>query len=104
MDLVLRGGRVLDGAGDVVADVRIHDGRIAEIGHGLRGGREVRVDELWIVPGLVDLRAHLREPGAEHKEDLTSGSRAAAAGGFTTVCAMPDTSPVNDHRAVTELI
>ncbi len=112
MDLVLRGGRVLGAHGalasgawrDAVVDVRITDGRITEIGPGLRGGREVRVDDLWVVPGLVDLRAHLREPGAEHKEDLTSGSRAAAAGGFTTVCALPDTSPVNDHRAVTELI
>ena len=108
MDLVLRGGRVLAGANgawrDGVADVRSVDGRVAELGSGLRGGREVRVDDLWVVPGLVDLRAHLREPGAEHKEDLLSGSRAAAAGGFTTVCALPDTSPVNDHRAVTDLI
>lgn len=108
MDLVLRGGRVLTGAQgawrDGVADVRIADGKVAEIGPGLRGGREVAVDDLWVVPGLVDLRAHLREPGAEHKEDLASGSRAAAAGGFTTVCALPDTSPVNDHRAVTDLI
>ena len=109
MDLVLRGGRVLGaqpGAPwhDAIADVRIRDGRIVDIGAGLRGGHEVRVDELWVVPGLVDLRAHLREPGAEHKEDLASGSRAAAAGGFTTVCALPDTSPVNDMRAVTELI
>jgi dihydroorotase len=109
MELVFRGGRVLGArpAGpwrDAVADVRVADGRIVEIGPGLRGGREVRIDDLWLVPGLVDLRAHLREPGAEHKEDLASGSRAAAAGGFTTVCAMPDTSPVNDHRAITDLI
>ncbi|HVV87868.1 MAG TPA: dihydroorotase [Kofleriaceae bacterium] len=114
MDLLLRGGRVLGPSGapgaaagpghDAAADVRITDGVVAEIGPGLRGGREVRVDGLWVLPGLVDLRAHLREPGAEHKEDLASGSRAAAAGGFTTVCAMPDTSPINDHRAVTDLI
>ncbi len=109
MDLVLRGGRVL-GAGadggwrDVAADVRIRDGRIVEIAGGLRGGREVAVSELWLVPGLVDLHAHLGEPGAEHKEDLTSGARAAAHGGFTTVCAMPDTAPCNDQRTVTELI
>jgi dihydroorotase len=109
MDLVLRGGRVLGarpGAAwhDGAADVRIADGRIVEIGPGLRGGRAIAVDELWVVPGLVDLRAHLREPGAEHKEDLASGSRAAAAGGFTTICALPDTNPVNDQRAVTELV
>ena len=109
MDLVLRGGRVLGAAPsgawqDVAADVRIRDGRIVELGPGLRGGREVAVDGLWIAPGLVDLRAHLREPGAEHEEDLATGTRAAAAGGFTTVCATADTSPCNDQRTVTELI
>ncbi len=109
MDLVLRGGRVLgsqpSGAWlDVSADVRIRDGVIVEIGSGLRGGREIAIDDRWIVPGLCELRAHLREPGAEHKEDLTSGARAAAAGGYTTVCALPDTAPCNDQRTVTELI
>ena len=109
MDLVLRGGRVLGEAPsgawqDVAAEVRIAGGRVVEIGAGLRGGREVAVDGLWIAPGLVDLRAHLREPGAEHEEDLASGTRAAAAGGFTTVCATADTNPVNDQRTVTELI
>ncbi len=109
MDLVLRGGRVVGEAPsgawqDVAADVRIRDGRVIEIGPGLRGGREIAVDGLWVAPGLVDLRAHLREPGAEHEEDLASGSRAAAAGGFTTVCTTADTSPVNDHGTVTELI
>ncbi|MBK9037154.1 MAG: dihydroorotase [Myxococcales bacterium] len=114
MDLVLRGGRVLgaepSGPGaagawrDVAADVRVRAGRVVEIGPGLRGGREVDVADLWIVPGLVDLRTHLGEPGAEHKEDLASGARAAAHGGYTTICAMPDTAPVNDQRTVTELI
>src|SRR5687768_3809974 len=109
MDLVLRGGRVVGEAPsgawqDVAADVRIREGRVVEIGPGLRGGREIAVDGLWVAPGMVDLRAHLREPGAEHEEDLASGSRAAAAGGFTTVCTTADTSPVNDHGTVTELI
>ncbi len=110
MDLVLRGGRVLGAtarsgpARDVAADVRIRDGRIVEIAPGLRGGREVAVTDLWVLPGLVDLHCHLREPGAEHQEDLASGARAAAYGGFTTICAMPDTTPVNDQRTVTELI
>ena len=82
MDLVLRGGRVLGAAGpagparDVAADVRIRDGRIVEIAAGLRGGREVAIADLWVLPGLVDLHCHLREPGAEHKEDLASGARA----------------------------
>jgi dihydroorotase len=107
-DLVLRGGRVLDPAADrpldQVADVRIAGGRIVEIGRGLAAHRVVDVRGLWVVPGLVDLHVHLREPGQEYKEDLETGTRAAAAGGFTTVCCMPNTKPVNDQRAVTELI
>ncbi|HTR53903.1 MAG TPA: dihydroorotase [Kofleriaceae bacterium] len=107
-DLVLRGGRVLDPAAprpvDQVADVRIAGGRIVEIGRGLVAPRIVDVKELWIVPGLIDLHVHLREPGQEYKEDIETGTRAAAAGGFTTVCCMPNTRPVNDQRAITELI
>src|SRR5687768_5375237 len=109
MDLVLRGGRVLGaqpgGAWlDVPADVRVKDGVVAEIGAGLRGDREIDCRGLWILPGLVDLRAHLREPGAEHEEDLFTGATAAVSGGFTTVCAQPDTQPVNDQRTVTDWI
>jgi dihydroorotase len=107
-DLVLRGGRVLDPGAprpvDQAADVRIRNGRIVEIGRGLVGGRIIDVKDLWIVPGLIDLHVHLREPGQEYKEDIETGTRAAAAGGFTTICCMPNTKPVNDQRAVTELI
>nr|HEX4313258.1 dihydroorotase [Kofleriaceae bacterium] len=107
-DLVLRGGRVFDpGAAkplDLVADVKIANGRIVEIGRGLVGGRMIDVRDMWIVPGLIDLHVHLREPGQEYKEDIETGTRAAAAGGFTTVCCMPNTRPVNDQRAVTQLI
>jgi len=107
-DLVLRGGRVFDpGAArpmDQVGDIRIAHGRIVEIGRGLVGGRIVDVKDLWIVPGLIDLHVHLREPGQEYKEDIETGTRAAAAGGFTTICCMPNTKPVNDQRTVTELI
>ncbi|MBA3819739.1 MAG: dihydroorotase [Deltaproteobacteria bacterium] len=107
-DLVLRGGRVLDPAAsrpvDQVADIRISNGRIVEIGRGLVGGRIIDVKDLWIVPGLIDLHVHLREPGHEYKEDIETGTRAAAAGGFTTICCMPNTKPVNDQRTVTELI
>ncbi|MEZ4369130.1 MAG: dihydroorotase [Kofleriaceae bacterium] len=116
MEIVLVGGRVMSappvGAGDApwidaAHDVRIVDGVVAELGRGLRagvGGREVALGGLWVVPGMVDLHVHLREPGQEYKEDLGSGTLAAARGGFTTVCAMPNTAPVNDTRAVTELI
>ena len=107
-DLVLRGGRVFDpGAArpiDQAGDIRIAHGRIVEIGRGLVGGRIVDVKDLWIVPGLIDLHVHLREPGQEYKEDIETGTRAAAAGGFTTICCMPNTKPVNDQRTVTELI
>jgi dihydroorotase len=107
-DLVLRGGRVFDPAAarpvDQVGDVRIAHGRIVEIGRGLVGGRILDVRDLWIVPGLIDLHVHLREPGQEYKEDIETGTRAAAAGGFTTICCMPNTRPVNDQRTVTELI
>ena len=89
---------------DQAADVRVTNGRIVEIGRGLVAPRIVDVKDLWIVPGLIDLHVHLREPGQEYKEDIETGTRAAAAGGFTTVCCMPNTKPVNDQRAVTELI
>ncbi len=75
-----------------------------EIGRGLVGARIIDVRDLWVVPGLIDLHVHLREPGQEYKEDIETGTRAAAAGGFTTICCMPNTRPVNDQRAVTELI
>ncbi len=107
-DLVLRGGRVLDPAAskplDAVGDIRIANGRIVEIGKGLTGGRIIDIKDLWVVPGLIDLHVHLREPGQEYKEDIETGTRAAAAGGFTTICCMPNTKPVNDQRTVTEVI
>ncbi|MGE0398670.1 MAG: dihydroorotase [Kofleriaceae bacterium] len=108
-DLVLRGGRVLVTSHDrtpsfQAVDVRVQKGRVVEIGRGLVGGRIVDVKDLWVVPGLIDLHVHLREPGQEYKEDIETGTRAAAAGGFTTICCMPNTKPVNDQRTVTELI
>ncbi|HEY4241389.1 MAG TPA: dihydroorotase [Kofleriaceae bacterium] len=106
-DLVLRGGRVLvHGRADgwQAVDIRISGGRVVELGKGLQAPRIIDVTDLWVVPGLIDLHVHLREPGHEYKEDIESGTRAAAAGGFTTVCCMPNTKPVNDQRTVTELI
>jgi dihydroorotase len=111
MDLCLRGGRVIDpGRGvDAEADVILKDGVIARQGKGIAGGLtgDVRVIDVrgkWVVPGFIDLHTHLREPGHEYKEDILTGTRAAAAGGFTAVCPMPNTNPPNDTRAVTELI
>jgi dihydroorotase len=110
-DICLRGGRVIDPARsfDAQADVLLSNGVIALIEPGLAEGlsREVRIIDVrdhWVVPGLIDLHTHLREPGQEYKEDIATGTAAAAAGGFTAVCAMPNTVPPNDTRAVTELM
>src|SRR6266446_2581557 len=102
--LLLKGGRVIDPSRgfDQVADVLIQDGTIAAVGTGLGtpDGAEVRdVRGKVVAPGLVDLHVHLREPGNEDVETIASGARAAAAGGFTTVCAMPNTDPVTDNQA-----
>ncbi len=107
--ICLRGGRLIDPARNVdeKADLLVRDGRIERTGPGIEGGNGVQVIEvrdLWVVPGLIDIHTHLREPGQEYKEDIASGTAAAAAGGFTAVCAMPNTVPPNDNRAVTELM
>lgn len=102
--LLLRGGRVIDpGRGiDETADVLLQDGRVAALGRGLGipdGAAVHDVDGLVVAPGLVDIHVHLREPGNEDEETIASGARAAVAGGFTAVCAMPNTDPVTDNQA-----
>jgi|SRR5450631_592479 len=108
-DLLLRGGRVIDPARnfDASADVLLRDGKVAQVQAGIAapsGARVIDVKGKWVVPGLIDLHTHLREPGQEYKEDIETGTAAAAAGGYTAVCAMPNTVPPNDNRAVTELM
>ncbi|MEA2010064.1 MAG: dihydroorotase [Actinomycetota bacterium] len=95
-DLILAGGTVLTKSGTEAVDVRIRDGVIVEMGAGLEGGETIDCKGAWVGPGLVDLHAHFREPGQEWKEDIESGSRAAAAGGYTAVFAMPNTDPATD--------
>src|SRR5438046_3919198 len=107
--LLLKGGRVIDPSRgfDQVADVLIQDGKIAAVGPGLGtpDGAEVRdVRNKVVSPGLVDVHVHLREPGNEDVETIASGARAAAAGGFTSVCAMPNTDPVTDNQAAVGFI
>ena len=111
--LVFHRVRAIDPAGtlDAEVDVVVEAGRVTRVGRDaakdLPASERVRVVELagaWLLPGLVDLHAHLREPGSEGKEDIASGLRAAAAGGFTDVCCMPNTRPVNDSRVVTEML
>jgi dihydroorotase len=102
--LLLRGGRVVDPSQklDGVRDVLLADGTVAEIGEGVGAAEDARVVDctgLVVTPGLVDVHVHLREPGSEHKETIATGARAAAAGGFTAVCAMPNTDPPIDDPA-----
>jgi len=111
--IVLRGGRVLDPSQglDEIADVVIEAGRIGSVGRdagaAYQAGGDVRIVDAsgrWVCPGFIDLHVHLREPGQEYKEDIGSGLDAAAAGGFTAVCPMPNTKPTNDTRAITEMM
>ena len=106
--LLLKGGRVVDPRRkvDAVLDVLLADGVVAEVGKKLkpRGAQVLEMKGLVVCPGFIDLHTHLREPGREDKETIATGTRAAAAGGFTAVCAMPNTDPVNDHAGITRAI
>jgi dihydroorotase len=103
--LLIKNGRVIDPASrhDGVADVWIEDGVIKGVGVNLTvtGAEVIDATGLIVAPGFIDMHVHLREPGFEHAETIESGSRAAAAGGFTSVCPMPNTKPVNDNATVT---
>jgi dihydroorotase len=106
--LLIKNGRVIDPASglDSPADVLIDDGRIQAVGSMLkRAGADVfDASGMIVAPGLVDMHVHLREPGIEHSETIETGARAAAAGGFTSICCMPNTLPVNDNATVTSYI
>ncbi len=107
-NLLIQGGRVIDPASgrDETADVLIEDGRIRAIGAGLHAGEAEVLSAAGCVvaPGFVDMHVHLRDPGFEYSETVETGARAGAAGGFTTICCMPNTSPVNDSATVTSYI
>lgn len=102
--LLLKSGRVIDPAAKLnqVCDVLIEDGIIQKVGLDIRADQAEVYDasDKIVVPGLIDMHTHLREPGQEAKEDFASGSRAGAAGGYTTVATMPNTSPVVDTAAL----
>lgn len=105
--LIIKNGRVVDPSQnlDHVRDIAIEDGVIREIGQNIAASGDVfDASGLIVAPGFIDIHVHLREPGFEHSETIETGSRAAAAGGFTSVCCMPNTKPVNDNATVTRYI
>jgi dihydroorotase len=111
MAMLLKGGRVIDPSQrlDQVHDLLIVDGRITAIGAdaAAQAGEDAEIINISgkvVCPGLVDLHTHLREPGFEYKEDIASGAKAGAAGGYTTLCCMPNTKPAIDSRPVVEYI
>lgn len=113
MAILIKGGRVIDpGRVNGPADVLIENGKILAVGPTLVGSAGKAAPAATIIdargklvlPGFVDLHVHLREPGFEYKETIQTGTAAAVAGGFTSVCCMPNTSPVNDNQSITEFI
>jgi len=109
MNLLIKGGRVIDPSQnmDEHYDVLVESGLIKEIGLELPAPAGVKIIDAsgrYVVPGLVDMHVHLRDPGLEYKEDIISGTKAAAAGGFTSVCCMPNTKPVIDNKTVVSYI
>src|SRR5512137_2290614 len=109
MDLLIKGGRVIDPSQqlDEKMDILVVDGTIREIGKKLTAGKGCDVIDakgMIVTPGLIDMHVHLRDPGLEYKEDIVTGTSAAAAGGFTSVACMPNTRPVNDNKTVTAYI
>jgi dihydroorotase len=108
MAIVIQGGHILDpGRFNAVGDLVIDEGKIVAIGQGVKvppGATRVPAKGRLVVPGFIDLHVHFREPGFEYKETIASGAASAVAGGFTTVCCMPNTNPVNDNQAITEFM
>src|SRR5215475_4417027 len=106
--LLIKNGRVIDPAAgrDGIADVWIENGLVKGVGANLTSVNAQVFDAsgLIVAPGFIDMHVHLREPGFEHSETIESGARAAAAGGFTSICPMPNTAPVNDSPTVTTYI
>ena len=107
--LVLKGGRVIDPATgiDGAHDVVVTDGRIERVaapGPAPKGAEVLDMAGKVVCPGFIDIHVHLREPGLEYKETVATGTRAAAAGGFTAIACMANTQPVNDNRSITDYI
>jgi dihydroorotase len=109
MNFLIKGGRVIDPSQglDDTLDVVVENGTVKEIGKGLAapaGAETIDASGRYVVPGLIDMHVHLRDPGLEYKEDIISGTRAAVAGGFTSLACMPNTKPAIDNKAVASYI
>ena len=109
MNLLIKNGHIIDPADnrEGIADILIQNGRIMQVDQNISVSPDVELIDAagqLVVPGLIDMHTHLREPGYEYKETIQTGTMSAAAGGFTTVCCMPNTKPVNDSQSVTEFI
>ncbi len=110
MNILIKNGHIIDPANkvDEKLDILVSDGKIAKLGKpgslAENGARVIDAAGKIVVPGLIDMHVHLREPGFEYKETIATGTAAARAGGFTSVCSMPNTNPVNDSLSVTEFI
>lgn len=108
MKLLIKGGRVIDPSQglDEVTDLLVEDGRVYAIGNDVsaEGADVFQASGLVVSPGFIDLHVHLREPGEEYKETIASGLKAAVVGGFTSICSMPNTKPVNDNASITRYI
>ncbi|MCL2285684.1 MAG: dihydroorotase [Firmicutes bacterium] len=108
-NLVITNGRIIDPSVnlDTKTDILVQDGKIAEIAPSISVKENTEIIDAtgcWVTPGLIDMHVHLRDPGQRHKETIVTGTRAAAAGGFTTICCMPNTSPVMDNEVVVEYV
>lgn len=109
MNMLIKNGRVIDPSQkiDDMLDVLVENGLVKEIGKGLAasaGAETIDATGKYVVPGLIDMHVHLRDPGLEYKEDIISGTKAAVAGGFTSVCCMPNSKPVIDNKTVVSYI
>jgi dihydroorotase len=109
MSLLIKNGRVIDPLQNIddTLDILVERGKVKEVAKGLSapdGAEIIDAKGCYVTPGLVDMHVHLRDPGLEYKEDIITGTMAAAAGGFTSVACMPNTSPVNDNKTVTSYI
>jgi dihydroorotase len=108
LKLLIKNGRLINPATNIdeIKDIFVEDGIVKEISNNIQKKVDKIIDanEKWVVPGLIDVHVHLREPGFEYKETIASGARSAAKGGFTTICAMPNTNPVVDNEIIVEYI